>query len=149
MKAPPAGWPRMTASVFYDNPLAAIDWLVKAFGFELRLKVEHDGALQYSELCYGEALLSCSNATGQEPWQSMYRSPQANGGITQALGFHVDDVDAHHARALAAGARIVRDLRTTDYGDDYWVDRTYGALDLEGHLWWFMQRIRTGRAREA
>ena len=35
--------------------------------------------------------------------------------------------------------------RTSDYGDDYWADRSYGALDPEGHLWWFMQRTRTGK----
>jgi len=37
---------------------------------------------------------------------------------------------------------IIREPRTDDYGDDYWADRTYGALDPEGHLWWFMQRMR-------
>jgi uncharacterized glyoxalase superfamily protein PhnB len=29
-----------------------------------------------------------------------------------------------------------------DYGADYWADRSYGAVDPEGHLWWFTQRIR-------
>ena len=37
MKAPPKGWPRMSASVFYQDPKAAIDWLCRAFGFEVRL----------------------------------------------------------------------------------------------------------------
>jgi uncharacterized glyoxalase superfamily protein PhnB len=68
-------------------------------------------------------------------------SPKSVGGVTQSTQFFVDDCDAHHARAVAAGARIIREPRTTDYGDDYWVDRTYGALDPEGHLWWFMQRV--------
>jgi uncharacterized glyoxalase superfamily protein PhnB len=54
----------------------------------------------------------------------------------------VDDVDAHHARALAAGAEIFREPKTEDYGDDYWSDRSYGAYDPEGHIWFFMQRMR-------
>jgi uncharacterized glyoxalase superfamily protein PhnB len=84
-----------------------------------------------------------SSSSGKEPWQSFYRSPQAIGGsITSALAFYIDEVDAHYAHALVAGARIVREPRTSDYGDDYWSDRSYGALDPEGHLWWFMQRIR-------
>jgi uncharacterized glyoxalase superfamily protein PhnB len=58
------------------------------------------------------------------------------------LCFFVDDVDAHHAQATELGARIVREPKTTDYGDGYWTDRSYGALDCEGHLWWFMQRLR-------
>jgi uncharacterized glyoxalase superfamily protein PhnB len=144
MKAPPKGWPRMSASIFYADPNAAIDWLCKAFGFELRLKVEGDGGeIAHSELMLEEALVMVGGTSGNEPWQTIYRTPQAiGGGITQAMCFHIDDVDAHHARALAAGAKIMREPRTSDYGDDYWADRSYGALDPEGHLWWFMQRVR-------
>ncbi len=40
MKPTPSGWPRLSSSVFYDDPRAAIDWLCRAFGFEVRLKVE-------------------------------------------------------------------------------------------------------------
>lgn len=145
MKPTPAGWPRISASVFYENPKAAIDWLCRAFGFELRLKVEgDDGAIHHSELCIGEGLVMVGGVTGKEPWQTMYRSPATiDGAITQALAIFVDDVDAHHAMAAAAGAKVVREPKTADYGDDYWSDRSYGALDLEGHLWWFMQRMRS------
>jgi uncharacterized glyoxalase superfamily protein PhnB len=48
-------------------------------------------------------------------------------------------------RHVLATARIEREPKTTDYGDDYWIDRSYGALDPEGHLWWFMQRLRGKR----
>jgi uncharacterized glyoxalase superfamily protein PhnB len=27
-------------------------------------------------------------------------------------------------------------------GADYWTDRSYGAIDPEGHHWWFTQRLR-------
>jgi uncharacterized glyoxalase superfamily protein PhnB len=142
MKPPPKGWPRMTISVFYDDPHAAIDWLVKAFNFEVRLKVESDdGVIQYSELTFGESMISVGGVGGEEAWQKLFRSPKSVGGVTQTTQFFVDDCDTHHARAKAAGARIIREPRTTDYGDDYWVDRTYGALDPEGHIWWFMQRV--------
>jgi uncharacterized glyoxalase superfamily protein PhnB len=51
MKPPPQGWSRMSASVFYDDPAAAIEWLCQAFGFELQLKVEGDGGeIVHSEL---------------------------------------------------------------------------------------------------
>jgi uncharacterized glyoxalase superfamily protein PhnB len=143
----PAGWPRMTASVYYDEPHAAIDWLCRAFGFELRLKVEgDDGALHHSELCLADALVMVSGTGGTESWQSLYRSPRTLGGrVTQALCFFVDDVDVHHAQALQLGAQVIREPTTTDYGDDYWTDRSYGAIDPEGHLWWFMQRLRGKR----
>ena len=149
MKPTPPGWPRLSSSVFYDDPRAAIDWLCRAFGFELRLKVEgDDGAIHHSELCFGEALIIVGGTCGKEAWQALYRSPQATGGwITQSSALFVDDVDAHHQRAVAAGAKVVREPITNVYGDEYWTDRSYGALDLEGHLWWFMQRIRTGSDR--
>jgi uncharacterized glyoxalase superfamily protein PhnB len=88
-----------------------------------------------------------SGTTGKEPWQQMQRSPRSVGGaVTHALALHIDDVDAHHARAVAAGANIMRAPRTEDYGAEFWSDRSYGALDSEGHLWWFMQRMRTGES---
>lgn len=149
MKPTPAGWPRISASVFYDDPRAAIDWLCRAFGFEVRLKVEgDDGSIAHSELTFGEGLVMVGGTKGgKEPWQAMYRSPgKLDGGtVTSALAIFVDDVDAHHAHAVAAGAKIMREPTTSDYGDDYWTDRSYGALDPEGHLWWFMQRLRGPR----
>jgi uncharacterized glyoxalase superfamily protein PhnB len=149
MKPPPKDWPRLSGSVYYDDPRAAIEWLCKAFGFEKRLVVEgDDGTIVHSELTYGEGLVmvggSGTNAKGEE-WSAIYSSPKGIAGrITGALAFFVDDCDAHHKIAVAHGAKIVRDPTTNDYGDDYWTDRSYGALDPEGHLWWFMQRIKGG-----
>lgn len=144
MKAPPKGWPRMSVSVYYQDAPAALDWLCRAFGFELQLKVEGDGGkIVHSELKYGDALIMVGEEGGKEPWQSMQRSPKALGGcVTASACFFVDDVDAHHAQAVAAGGKVTREPVTNDYGDDYWTDRSYGVLDPEGHLWWFMQRIR-------
>src|SRR5256885_12656457 len=55
---------------------------------------------------------------------------------------------AHCARARAAGARIVAEPKTTDYGEDYWTDRGYEAEDLGGHRWWFYQRCPPRRSEE-
>ena len=43
MKPTPAGWPRITPSVYYLNPRAGIDWLCQAFGFEVLLRVDGEG----------------------------------------------------------------------------------------------------------
>jgi len=43
-----------------------------------------------------------------------------------------EDIDAHCARARAAGAEIIAEPETQFYGD-----RTYRARDLEGHIWTF------------
>jgi uncharacterized glyoxalase superfamily protein PhnB len=151
MKPTPAGWPRVSASVFYDDAVAAIDWLCHAFGFEVRLKVEGEGGrIEHSELTFGEGLVMVGSVKDDKPWATSFASPRSVGGkCTQALCIFVDDVDAHCARARKAGASISMEPETHDYGDDYWTDRTYQATDLEGHRWWFIQRLSTPAAQSA
>jgi uncharacterized glyoxalase superfamily protein PhnB len=138
-KTPPADWPRISSALFYDDAPAAIEWLEKAFGFQTRLKVEGgDGAIVHSELALGDGLVMVGSPS--EAWK---KSPRSLGGAnTQSLFAFVDDVDAHCARARAAGARILVEPTNNDYGEHE--DRTYAAEDCEGHHWWFGQRLRTG-----
>ncbi|HEU4615798.1 MAG TPA: VOC family protein [Kofleriaceae bacterium] len=143
----PKGWPRISASLTYANASKAIDWLCKAFGFEVQLKVEADnGKIAHSELVLGGGLISLGDV--EKPGRDWRKTPAQAGGCTAALCVYVDDVDAHCARARAAGAVIASEPTTHDYGDGYWVDRSYEAIDLEGHHWWFMTRLedKTGRA---
>lgn len=143
MRPPPAGWPRIAPAVFYDDAAAAIDWLARAFGFTVQEKVEDDrGRIVHSQLVLGGGLVMVGQA-GLSPDRPYLRSPRAlDGANTQALAVFVDDADAHCERARAAGAAITTEPATQDYGADYWADRTYQARDLEGHHWWFMQRLR-------
>ncbi|MGO9934211.1 MAG: VOC family protein [Steroidobacteraceae bacterium] len=147
MKPPPSDWPRFSSSVFYQDAAAAIDWLCSAFGFEVRLKVEgENGRIEHSELTYGEGLIMVAQETPQSErrWKSTMRSPKSlDGAATQSIMFFVDDADAHCAHARGQGARIIEEPATHDYGADYWSDRSYGALDPEGHLWWITQRLRS------
>jgi uncharacterized glyoxalase superfamily protein PhnB len=151
MKPAPADWPRLSSSVFYQDAAAAIDWLCNAFGFEVRLKVEGDnGRIEHSELTYGEGLIMVAQEAPQSgrPWKNAMRSPKSlNGESTQSIMFFVDDADIHCANARRHGARIVEELATHDYGADYWSDRSYGAVDPEGHMWWITQRLRNPPAR--
>ena len=52
------------------------------------------------------------------------------------------DIDAHYARAVAEGARIVMELE-----DMFCGDRRYEATDLEGHRWHFGERLSHVRER--
>jgi uncharacterized glyoxalase superfamily protein PhnB len=141
MKPTPKDWPRLSSALFYDDPAAAIDWLCRAFGFKVRMKVEGEGgAIVHSELEFGEGLICVGDANGRH---ALRASPRAIGGKnTQSLMAFVDDVDAHCAHARASGARILAEPEVHDYGEDYWADRSYEAEDLEGHRWWFTQRLR-------
>ncbi len=147
MKKPPSGWPRISVSVFYNDPAKAIDWLCQAFGFEIQLKVEgEDGSIAHSELIMDGGLIMVGGVgeKSSHPTWTWRKSPRdVGGGNTQCMFIHVDEVDAHCERARAAGAEIVNEPKTTDYGEDYWSDRSYACVDLEGHHWWFSQRMRT------
>jgi uncharacterized glyoxalase superfamily protein PhnB len=148
MKPTPPGWPRISAAVYYDDAVAAIDWLVGAFGFEVRLKILGNGGhVEHSELTYGDAVVMVGQA-GAPGKPAHRKSPRALGGAnTQAMMVYVDDVEAHCVRARAAGAKIVAEPATTDYGEDYWTDRGYECEDPEGHHWWFYQRLRSPKAK--
>lgn len=139
MNKPPEGWPRISSALFYDDAAAAIDWLCRAFGFEVRLRIDgDDGSIVHSELCFGEGVIMVGTASAERGLQS----PRSLGGAnTQGLFGYVDDVDAHCARARAAGATIVSEPVDKNYGDDWGTDRGYEALDCEGHRWWFAQRL--------
>jgi uncharacterized glyoxalase superfamily protein PhnB len=149
VKNTPPGWPRVSASLFYKDASKAIDWLVRAFDFEVRLKVEgDDGRIVHSELAYGDGMVMVGES-GENPRRpqegSWRRSPlELDGKCTQGLMVFVDDVEAHFTHAVASGAKVVVEPITNDYGEEYWTDRSYQVEDLEGHHWWFVQRLRHG-----
>jgi len=137
-KNPPEGWSTISAAVFYDDAGAAIDWLERVLGFTTRLRVDGDGgAVMHSELTYGDGVIMVAT-----PMRPHLKSPRSLGGAnTQGLFFYVDDVDAHFARARAAGATIVSEPETKNYGEEYGSNRGYEVVDPEGHHWSVSQRL--------
>lgn len=144
MKPTPPDWPRISSSLFYDDAKAAIDWLCRAFGFEPRLIVEGaDGAIVHSELVFGDGVVMIGSTGRSDKKRDWCISPKAAGGNTQSVFVYVDDVLAHCERARAAGAAITDEPEVHDYGEEYWADRCYGAVDPGGHHWWFAERVTT------
>lgn len=116
-------------SLTYDDAPAAIDWLCRAFGFSNRFVVPGTGnRVEHSELSLGTGVAMVSSPKPADGRVGPKQLP----GSAQALCVFVPDPDAHHAQAVAAGARIARPLQTEAYGA-----RGYMARDLEGHLWYF------------
>jgi uncharacterized glyoxalase superfamily protein PhnB len=143
MKSNPPGWPRASSALCYERAAEAIDWLVRAFGFEVRLKIDGEGGkVVHSELVYGDAVFMLGDAR-REGQKHRVAPSEIGGKNTQNLLVYVDDVEAHLARAKAAGAELTSELETHDYGEDYWTDRAYSCVDVGGHHWWFAERVRT------
>lgn len=118
----PAGAPRLTVDLRYSDPDDAAAWLTRAFGFEAAASPDA-GTTSPRRVALRLADDVVIVGSGDEAvW----------GAERQAARVHVADPDAHHARALAHGAIIVRPLATASGGG-----RGYTARDPEGFLWTF------------
>jgi uncharacterized glyoxalase superfamily protein PhnB len=120
----------MYPSLFYRDAPAAIDWLVKAFGFEVVMMVpgEDGRAVAHSELRLGEGFVQVGSA---DPERKMF-SPLDLSGLSQGLYIYWEDVDGIFAQAKAAGAEVEQEPENPEYGG-----RICGLRDPEGHRWWF------------
>lgn len=116
-------------SLIYDDAFAAIDWLAGTCGFTVRFIVPGPGnRIEHSELSLGTGVVMISSPKTEE----RLFSPKTLNGVSHGLSVYVADPDAHHDRAVAAGAKVIRALRTEEYGA-----RGYMVLDPEGHRWYF------------
>ena len=194
--------PNIVPIIRYDDPAAAITWLVRAFGFEkvsahsvrwgagVVAVTAHDRGIYVSgsspqhsltdpggiSWTFGHDYLGARpgevsivpeiryrDLAGAERWLHeigfektfevpgpggvpthiemrlggghVFLSPLSPEGeyadVTQFANVIVDDPDAHHARAAAAGANVVIAPRDTPFGA-----RFYAARDSENVLWW-------------
>jgi MerR family transcriptional regulator, thiopeptide resistance regulator len=117
----------------YEDIEAAHDFLVKAFGFQPG-GVERDpgGNVVHGEVRWASSVIWLHRVTEEHD----LASPRSGAPATGGLVVHVDDVDAHFARARDAAAAIDSEPQDQPYGQ-----REYAAHDLEGHRWWFATPI--------
>jgi uncharacterized glyoxalase superfamily protein PhnB len=115
----------------YRNATAAIDWLCKVFGFERHAVHEgENGTIAHAELTLGNGMIMLGSGKDDEFGRG-FKSPAELGGIeTRSCYIVVPDADAAYARAVAAGAVVVRPLEDTPYGS-----REFTVRDPEGHTW--------------
>ena len=138
---------RIVPMLAYEDAAAAIDWLTQAFGFREREGERYtsdDGTVTHAELERDGAvvMLATPNADYQSPKHhretcEAARRWQDNPWVIDGLFVAVDDVDSHHAQAVAAGATVIRALDDSAEAGM----RLYTAEDLEGHRWMFGQQV--------
>jgi uncharacterized glyoxalase superfamily protein PhnB len=129
--------------VFYRDPIAAMHFLEKAFGFETSaLVTDKEGRVGHAAMKVGDSEIGVGGewASPDLLGPASLKSPASlHGSGTQFIRVHMSGgLDAHHERARAAGARITQSPEDQFYGD-----RTYRALDPEGHVWNFAQTVAT------
>jgi uncharacterized glyoxalase superfamily protein PhnB len=101
----------------YPDVIGAAEWICRAFGFTERLRIGNHRV----QLTFGDGALIVIEG-------------ESGGG--HAVLVRVEDADAHHDRAVDAGARITSPPTDYPYGE-----RQYSAEDPGGHLWTFSQSI--------
>jgi len=114
----------------YRDPDGAIEWLGRAFGLGERVVYRDDsGKVMHAELELDGRVVMLGQA---DPAGWMGGGAPEPLSSTVSLYVVIEDPDAHHDRAVAAEATIVRELSDQSYGS-----RDYSARDLEGNLWSF------------
>jgi uncharacterized glyoxalase superfamily protein PhnB len=134
--------PSVIPMISYEDGIAALEWLGKAFGFrETSRLTTPDGKLSHGEMEAGSGLIMLASPTPD------YRSPKHHREVCEqarkwstvpwiidGVLVYVDDVDRHFTRAKAAGAMILSEIEEGPPG------RRYRAEDFEGHRWFFFEK---------
>ena len=132
----------------YEDAAAALDWLTRAFGFrenEAARMTDADGTIGHAEMDVGDGsviFLSTPSPHYESPKHHREHCAASarwsdNPWVIDGYMVQVDDVDAHHARATAAGATVLRapeDVKEVGI-------RLWSGEDVEGHRWMFTQPL--------
>lgn len=106
----------------YPDVNAATQWLTKAFGFSVRLRIgSHRAQLEFGS---GALILKAGPA------------PAAEASASHSVMVRVENVDEHYAKAVEAGVKVSGAPTTHPYGE-----RQYAAQDFAGHWWVFSQSV--------
>ena len=131
MQNPPPGYERVTPYVLYEDLERAIEFLRETYGFEERHSATGAAGRKHAELVLGGDALVMAGQAGES-----FKSPRTLGIFPPVMiHLYVDDVEALHEQARAAGADVP-DLELSPAGD-----RRFTAEDPEGQMWVFAQRV--------
>ena len=106
----------------YPDVRAAVEWLAAAFGFEERVRIGEAHRAQLRVGSDGAVVVAEGSSSPVAPELTKIRVP---------------DVDEAFARAVNAGATVVNELRTWEYGE-----RSGVVEDPAGHRWELTQTVR-------
>lgn len=123
----PAGYHTVTPHLVAQDAAAALAFYVRAFGAVERYRlVEPSGKIGHAELSIGDAVVMVCD----EYPDFGAVSPAAYGGSPIKLLVYVDDCDAVVARAVEAGATLLRPVKDQFHGD-----RSGMVVDPAGFTW--------------
>ena len=119
-------------SLRYKDAHAAIAWLETAFRFVRHAVYDGpEGTVAHAELRFGNGMIMLGSSSNASPHGHLYATPAEIGGrVTSPLYLIMEECEAMYASAKVAGAEIVMELKTMDYGG-----QAFTVRDPEGYLW--------------
>lgn len=119
-------------AVRYRDAYAAIEWLVKVFGFTKQAVFGDGATVMHAQLTYGAGMVMLGSVKKEGAFHEGLAQPDEVGGKeTTSLCLTVKGADAAYERAKAAGAEVVQELHDPGYGG-----KAFAVRDPEGHVWW-------------
>ena len=136
----PAGYNVVTPYLAIQGAAAAIEFYKKVFGAkELMRMPGPQGKLGHVEIKVGDSKVMLADES-----QAMnFLAPPAHGGTPVHIHLYVKNVDATVAKAIEAGAKMMREVQDMFYGD-----RTASIEDPFGHFWHVSTHIRDVTMKE-
>jgi PhnB protein len=123
----PAGYHAVTPCITVRRGADALEFYKAALGATEVMRFEMPGGvIAHAEIEVG----GCRVMVAEEMPEWGNRGPESLGGATGSLCVFVPDVDAAFARAVAAGAKVVRPVQDQFYGD-----RSGTLVDPFGQVW--------------
>lgn len=117
----------------YKNARRAIDWLCNVFGFEKHQIVEgKNNTIVHAQLTYGNSMIMLGSENENEYGKLVKTPLSLDGNNTQAPYIVVEKIDEHYEKAVAAGAKILMEIKDEEYGG-----RGYTCKDIEEFMWNF------------
>jgi uncharacterized glyoxalase superfamily protein PhnB len=119
--------------ITYADAPAAIEWLCSVFGFERHaVHSQDDGGIAHAELKLEAGMIMLGSKRDSDYGNAIREPKQCGGFVTQTIYVITSRPDELYAKARAANAPMVVELRDEPHGS-----RGFTCRDPEGHLWSF------------
>jgi uncharacterized glyoxalase superfamily protein PhnB len=123
--------PQVVPYLLYEDAGAAMDWLIRVFGFTERVRDRHsDETVRHGELLVGDGGVIMLGSPGEG-----FQGPAKLGEVTQLQCITITGLLAHRERVQAAGAGVSEISVRAGHAHSYTVD------DPEGHRWYFSEPL--------
>lgn len=121
----PEGFHTVVPYLTVDDAGALINFIEKAFDAKMTYCMkDEDGKVRHAEAKIGDSMIMIGQA--REEWKPR----------PVMLCLYVPDCNELYKRALAAGAKAVREIADQPYGD-----RSGGVEDSQGNQWWISTHV--------